>query len=140
MPLRNFSLPIQVSNIWITAAPFTYVIPSKALAMSSLESIRQPIDSNDDIANAFDGITYVKGAAVIQMFETWIGKEKFRKGIQLYLKQHANGNATAADFEAAISSAAGRNIAPAFDSFLDQAGVPEVSATLDCTSKPKLKL
>jgi len=109
-------------------------------SLVSARKIRQPIDSNNDIANAFDGITYEKGAAVIQMFETWIGKEKFRKGIQLYLKQHANGNATAADFEAAISSAAGRNIAPAFDSFLDQAGLPEVSATLDCTSKPKLKL
>ena len=30
--------------------------------------IRQPIESNHDIANAFDGITYQKGAAVIQMF------------------------------------------------------------------------
>jgi len=109
-------------------------------SLVSARKIRQPIDSNDDIANAFDGITYEKGAAVIQMFETWIGKEKFRKGIQLYLKQHAHGNATAGDFEAAISSAAGRNIAPAFDSFLDQAGVPEVSVDLDCTSKPKLKL
>jgi alanyl aminopeptidase len=109
-------------------------------SLISARKIRQPIDSNDDIANAFDGITYEKGAAVIQMFETWIGKEKFRKGIQLYVKQHANGNATAADFEAAISAAAGRNIAPSFDSFLDQAGVPEVSATLDCTSKPTLKL
>jgi alanyl aminopeptidase len=109
-------------------------------SLISARKIRQPIDSNDDIANAFDGITYEKGAAVIQMFETWIGKEKFRKGIQLYLKQHANGTATATDFEAAISSAAGRNIAPAFDSFLDQAGVPEISVDLDCTSKPKLKL
>jgi len=109
-------------------------------SLVSARKIRQPIDSNDDIANAFDGITYEKGAAVIQMFETWIGKEKFRKGIQLYIKQHANGNATASDFEAAISSAAGRNIAPAFDSFLDQAGVPEVSVELDCTSRPRLKL
>jgi len=102
--------------------------------------IRQPIESNNDIANSFDGITYSKGSAVIQMFETWIGTEKFRKGVQLYLKQHAWGSATASDFEAAISSAAGRNIAPAFDSFLDQSGVPEVSVTLDCTSKPKLEL
>jgi alanyl aminopeptidase len=109
-------------------------------SLISARKIRQPIDSNDDIANAFDGITYEKGAAVIQMFETWIGREKFQKGIQLYLKQHANGNATATDFEAAISAASGRNIAPAFDSFLDQAGVPEVSVDLDCTSKPKLKI
>ena len=79
-----------------------------------------------------------KGEAVIQMFETWIGKEKFRKGIKLYLKQHAWGVATAKDFEAGISSAAGLDIAPAFDTFLNQAGVPEVSVALDCSGKPAL--
>jgi cytosol alanyl aminopeptidase len=109
-------------------------------SLVATRKIRQPIESNDDIANAFDGITYQKGAAVIQMFETWIGQDKFRKGIQLYLKQHTWGNATAKDFEATISSAAGHNIAPAFDSFLNQAGVPEISVALDCTSKPKLEL
>ena len=29
------------------------------------------------------------------MFEHWIGEAKFREGVQLYLKQHAWGNATA---------------------------------------------
>jgi alanyl aminopeptidase len=109
-------------------------------SLISTRKIRQPIESNDDIANAFDGITYQKGEAVIQMFESWIGKEKFRKGIQLYLKQHAWGAATAKDFEAGISSAAGHDIAPAFDTFLNQAGFPEVSAALDCTAKPALEL
>jgi len=106
----------------------------------STRKIRQPIESNDDIANAFDDITYQKGAAVIETFETWIGREKFRKGIQIYLKKHAWGNATAADFEAGISAAAGQDVAPAFNSFLNQAGVPEITASLDCSAKPKLNL
>ena len=109
-------------------------------SLTSARKIRQPIQSNDDIANAFDDITYQKGAAVIRMFENWLGKDKFRQGVQLYLKQHAWGNATASDFETAISTIAGQNIAPDFDSFLDQAGVPKVSATLDCQSHPKLEL
>ena len=104
--------------------------------LSSARTIREPIESYDDIANAFDDITYEKGAAVIRMFERWIGPEKFREGVRLYLKQHAWGIATAADFEAAISEAAGRDIAPVFDSFLDQAGLPEVSVALRCGSKP----
>ncbi len=109
-------------------------------SLVSTRKIRQPIESNDDIANAFDGITYQKGEAVIQMFETWIGEQKFRKGIQLYIKQHAWGAATAKEFEAAISSASGHDIAPAFDTFLNQAGVPEVSVSLDCGAKPALEL
>jgi len=108
--------------------------------LSSARSVRQPIESYDDIANAFDDITYEKGAAVIEMFEHWIGPEKFRDGVRRYLKQHAGGTATAADFEAAISAAAGRDVAPVFDSFLDQAGLPEVSVTLHCGSKPAVAL
>ena len=108
--------------------------------LASARAIRQPIESNDDIANAFDDITYEKGAAVIEMFERWIGPAKFRSGVQLYLKQHAWGNATAADFEAAIGSVAGQDVAPVFSSFLDQPGVPEVSVALKCSAKPSLEL
>jgi alanyl aminopeptidase len=108
--------------------------------LASARAIRQPIESNDDIANAFDDITYEKGAAVIEMFERWIGPEKFRSGVQLYLKQHAWGNATASDFEAAISSVAGKDVAPIFSSFLDQPGAPEVSVALKCSAKPVLEL
>jgi alanyl aminopeptidase len=106
--------------------------------LASAREIRQPIQSNDDIANAFDDITYEKGAAVIEMFEHWIGEAKFREGVQLYLKQHAWGNATASDFEAAISRVAGKNVAPAFNSFLDQPGVPEIAVALKCESQPSL--
>jgi alanyl aminopeptidase len=108
-------------------------------SLATARRIRQPIESDSDIANAFDDITYEKGAAVIRMFEAWLGPEKFRAGVQRYLRRHAWGNATAADFEAALSAAAGRNIAPAFNSFLDQAGVPEVAVALDC-SGPRAKL
>lgn len=101
-------------------------------SLVSARKIRQPIESTDDIANAFDGITYDKAAAVIFMFEHWVGPETFRKGVQLYMQKHAYSNATAADFLAAISEAAGRDVAPAFSSFLDQAGVPLVSGELRC--------
>jgi cytosol alanyl aminopeptidase len=108
--------------------------------LASAREIRQPIENNDDIANAFDDITYEKGGAVIEMFEHWIGEAKFREGVQAYLKQHAWGNATASDFEAAISAVAGRNVAPAFNSFLDQPGVPEVSVALKCGAQPSLEV
>jgi alanyl aminopeptidase len=104
--------------------------------------IRQPIAGNDDIVSAFDGITYQKGAAVIAMFEGWVGEEGFRKGIQHYLKSHAWGAATADDFVAAIAEATGKPaVVPAFRSFLDQPGVPLVTAELVCGGgAPKLLL
>jgi alanyl aminopeptidase len=98
----------------------------------SARRIRQPIESYDDINNAFDNITYAKGASILRMFESYLGPETFRKGVQLYLHRHAYSTATAADFLAAISEATGRDVAPAFSSFLDQPGVPLVTASLSC--------
>ncbi len=100
----------------------------------SARKIRQPITSKNDIANAFDNITYGKGAAVIYMFEQWLGPQVFRQGVQAYLKKHADGNATADDFLAALSAAAGKDIAPVFSTFLEQAGVPLLTAELKCGS------
>jgi alanyl aminopeptidase len=110
-------------------------------SLVSARKIRQPIVSKDDIANAFDNITYGKGAAVIYMFEHWIGPDVFQKGVRRYLTQHADGNATARDFLAAQTAAAGRDIAPAFSTFLDQAGVPFLTVDLNCAGQtPRLAL
>lgn len=103
---------------------------------SSARRIAQPIESNDDIDNAFDTITYEKGGGVISMFEQYYGAEQFRKGVQLHLQRHAYGNATAADFLKAIADANGDSKgSAAFASFLNQAGVPLVTAKVECGAK-----
>jgi len=94
--------------------------------------IRQPIEKLDDVYNAFDGITYVKGAAVLNTFEQYVGADVFQKGIREYLKQRAFGNATSENFVAAISAAAGKDLAPAFATYLDQPGAPELETKLAC--------
>ena len=100
-------------------------------SLVSARQVRQPIKSNDDIANAFDGITYNKGSALLNMFETYMGPDRFREGIQRYLKQYEWRNATSAEFLAALAGD-DRDVAAAFSSFLDQPGVPLVSASLKC--------
>lgn len=108
-----------------------------AMAQDSLASarvIRQPIESNHDILNAFDSITYSKGGGVLAMFERYLGAETFASGIHAYLEQHRFGTATSADLIASLGAAAQRDLTPAFDSFLTQTGVPLVSAQLSCTA------
>src|SRR5438105_15931885 len=99
-------------------------------SLTSARRIRQRIQSTHDIQNAFDTITYSKGAAVLAMFERWVGERPFQKGLRQYLTRHAWRNATAADFIAAESAAVGRNLKPAFATFLDQPGVPSVPVRL----------
>jgi alanyl aminopeptidase len=109
-------------------------------SMTSARKIRQPVESEQDMADAFNDVTYTKGATVIHMFENWLGPEKFQSGIRLYLERHAWGNASAADFLAAISAVNGIDVAPAFSSFLNQPGAPLVSAALKCDGQPRLAL
>ncbi len=108
------------------------VAAERADSLVSARKIRQEIRTKDDISNAFDEITYQKGASVIRMFETWIGPEQFRKGVHAYLEKYAFKNATAPEFLAVMDSVTGKNVTQPFSTFLDQAGVPMVSVALDC--------
>jgi cytosol alanyl aminopeptidase len=111
-------------------------------SLDSARAIRQPIATAGDIRNAFDGITYQKGQAVLTMIERWIGPEAFRDGVRAYLAKHAWGNATYADFVGAVSAAAGRDLGPVLDSFVLQSGIPLVSFELACSkdAPPRLRL
>ena len=107
-----------------------------AMANDSLVSarrIRQPITGNGDIMTAFDGITYQKGASVIGMFENYVGDQTFQKGMRAYIQAHKFGNATTSDLVGAIAAAAGKGerFRHAFNSFLDQSGVPYVQTKLE---------
>lgn len=121
-------------------------INSKSSAMSqdslvSARKIRQPIESKNDIANAFDGITYAKGAAVIGMFERWVGEETFRAGVREYLKKFSFANATADDFLSSIDLVSDRKVKAAFSTFLEQPGVPLVTVDVKCGGgSPRLEM
>jgi cytosol alanyl aminopeptidase len=102
-------------------------------SLVSARKIRQPITGNGDIETAFDSITYKKGAAVLGMFEGYVGEDTFQKGMRSYIQQHKFGNATADDLVDAIAVAAkqGDTFKRAFDGFLDQSGVPYVRVALE---------
>jgi alanyl aminopeptidase len=108
------------------------IAAEQADSLVTARKIRQEIKTKDDISNAFDEITYQKGASVIRMFETWIGQEQFRRGVHAYLEKYAFKNATAPEFLAVIDSVTGKNVSQPFSTFLDQPGVPLVSFSLDC--------
>jgi cytosol alanyl aminopeptidase len=102
-------------------------------SLTTARKIRQPITGNGDIETAFDGITYQKGAAVLGMFEGYVGADTFQKGMRAYIQAHKFGNATADDLVGAIATAANQGDAfkQAFNSFLNQTGVPYVQAKLE---------
>ena len=100
-------------------------------SLATARAVRQPIVVADDILNVFDGISYGKAGAVMTMYERWVGPEAFQRGIRAYLKAHAFGNATTADFLAAMSKEVGKDLSGA-STYLDQPGAPLLRIDLRC--------
>ena len=119
-------------NIKAETAGSSNVMRSDSL--TTARKIRQPIEVPGDIANAFDGITYGKGQAVIGMFENYIGPNEFQRAIRTYLQQHAWGNASSADLLTALDSVSTQPAGAAFSTFLNQVGFPVVSVKLSCSA------
>ncbi|MCC6216632.1 MAG: ERAP1-like C-terminal domain-containing protein [Polyangiaceae bacterium] len=105
-------------------------------ALPGARRIRQPVRSTSDAREAFDGITYVKGAALLHMIEGWIGEAVFQRGVRDYVTRHGGGNAAAPDLYRALSAASGRDVAGVMGSFTEQTGVPVVTATATCAARP----
>ena len=63
--------------------------------------------SLEDIKDVYSQIVYQKGAAILLMLEGWLGEDKVRAGLRVYLKDHQFGNASTTDLESALRKAAG---------------------------------
>jgi len=105
-------------------------------SLVSARQIRQPILSNNDIATAFDGITYSKGGAVLSMFESFLGRDDFRQGVRSYMAEFQYRTATADDFIRHLAAASTGQpealVVAAFNSFLEQPGLPLVEIARQC--------
>jgi alanyl aminopeptidase len=133
---------VKIADLWDPTLHTDLQLASgmqQAIGSDSLvnaRQIHQPIASSDDIENSFDDATYEKGGSVIAMFERWLGPDVFQRGVRQHLSQHRFGNATVDDFLGALSTAAGRDVATPYRTFLDQPGVPYIEATLQCSGGP----
>jgi aminopeptidase N len=78
------------------------------------------------IDNFYTATVYQKGAEVIRMMATIIGREAFRRGMDLYFARHDNHAVTIDDFVAAMQDASGVDLG-AFKLWYHQAGTPEVT-------------
>jgi aminopeptidase N len=107
----------------------------RSLSGDSVENTRpihQAAETRGEIETLFDGIAYGKTAAVLHMLEAYLGHDTFRAGVNLYLKEHAYGNATAADFWNAMTRSSKQPIDQIMPTFVMQPGVPFVGVEAKC--------
>ena len=78
------------------------------------------------IDNFYTSTIYNKGAEVIRMMATIIGRPAFRRGMDLYFARHDNNAVTIDDFVQAMQDASGVDLED-FKLWYHQAGTPEIS-------------
>jgi len=78
------------------------------------------------IDNFYTATVYQKGAEVIRMMATIIGRDAFRRGMDLYFARHDNSAVTIDDFVAAMQDASGVDLG-AFKLWYHQAGTPALA-------------
>jgi aminopeptidase N len=71
----------------------------------------------------FDGITYAKGASVLQQLVAHVGRDNFIEGLKKYFAKHAFKNTTLDDLLGELEIASGRKLAPWVATWLQTAGV-----------------
>jgi aminopeptidase N len=123
MGTRALAEATRFSQAW---ASFQATIKAWAVAQDQLPSthpIAADIVDTEAVRTHFDGITYAKGASVLQQLVAWVGDEAFFSGIKDYFQRHAYGNATLADFLAALERPSGRDLGPWSKQWLETSGV-----------------
>ena len=89
-------------------------------------------DSYLEINNFYTPTVYEKGAEVVRMMHTLVGREGFTRGLALYFQRHDGQAVTCDDFAQAIADAnPGSELSSRLDSFkrwYAQAGTPRVTA------------
>uniref|UniRef100_A0AC35FYB5 Aminopeptidase n=1 Tax=Panagrolaimus sp. PS1159 TaxID=55785 RepID=A0AC35FYB5_9BILA len=79
-------------------------------AMATSHPLSFPILKAEDVSEAFDQISYDKGASVMRMLRTVLGETNFKKGLNIYLTKHAYSNAEHTDLWKALTEVVPDNL------------------------------
>jgi puromycin-sensitive aminopeptidase len=96
-------------------------------ALASTHPISVEAKSAEEASQRFDAISYTKGAAVLRMIEGYLGEETFREGVRIYLRQHAEANASADNFWHALDEASGQDVTAIANAWIKEPGHPLVN-------------
>jgi len=83
-----------------------------------------------EINNFYTATVYEKGAEVVRMYDTLLGSDGFRKGMDLYFQRHDGQAVTCDDFRAAMADANGTDL-DQFERWYRQVGTPLVTVDAD---------
>ena len=95
-------------------------------SLMSSRPVEFEVESPEQAEEMFDALTYEKGSTVLRMFETFVGEEVFREGVQAYLNKFKYQNTNSPDLWKCLAKASGRPLDKMLPSWIHQEGFPIV--------------
>ena len=87
-------------------------------------------DSYIEMNNFYTVTVYNKGAEIIRMYQTLLGRDGFKRGLDVYFERHDGQAVTCEDFVRAMEDANSYDLKQ-FRRWYSQAGTPEVSVSAE---------
>ena len=95
----------------------------RADQLTSTHPIAVEMADLDDVRTNFDGISYAKGASVLQQLVAHVGRENFISGLRKYFAKHAYKNTELSDLITELEAASGKDLTAWVGTWLRTAGV-----------------
>jgi aminopeptidase N len=108
--------------------------------LSTTHPIATEMKDLEDVKTNFDGISYAKGASVLQQLVEHVGRENFIKGLRIYFTKHAFKNTTLNDLMVELEATSGRDLKPWAATWLQTAGVNTLRPEIQIESGTYKKL
>lgn len=119
-------------KIWLDFDTNESVVALQRDSYDGVQAVQVDVNSPDEISTLFDGaIVYAKGARLLRMIQTYVGKDAFRAALKEYFKKHAYGNTVGNDLWNQLGAASGEPVADIMNTWISQSGFPVVSITSD---------
>ena len=87
-----------------------------------------------EMNNFYTLTVYEKGAEVVRLYQTLLGRDGFRKGMDLYFQRHDGQAVTVDDFRLAMADANGRDLTQ-MQAWYQQEGTPKVAVKITYQSE-----
>jgi len=95
----------------------------RADQLSSTHPIAVDMEDLDAVRTNFDGISYAKGASVLQQLVAHVGRDNFINGLRKYFAKHAYANTELSDLIVELEAASGKDLTTWVATWLRTSGV-----------------
>jgi aminopeptidase N len=113
----------RFEDTWVDFSASRKAWGYRADQLPSTHPVQGDVPDNRSALLNFDGISYAKGASVLQQLMATVGEQAFFAGVRAYLQRHAFSNTSFADLLAELEAASGRDLGQWSRAWLQTSGV-----------------